>query len=225
MFLSASVKMRPGNSLILWVLLCPLFAFGQTISNIRIESTHDKVFVVYDLESYVPQSVDVVFFGSSLGRINPDSLSGDLHQVTAGTNRRIEWEALKYMGSFSDQMYVELSLQSRWQGEDVRGWVLVLDGEEFEVAREDLEPMSLDSARIACASLGFGWRLPTDSELNHIFQELYLKDIGGLSEALYWSGTEDHETMGRVLNFYDGEINYNNRQVKYRCRPVRSAPK
>ncbi|MFZ9940231.1 MAG: fibrobacter succinogenes major paralogous domain-containing protein, partial [Bacteroidia bacterium] len=101
--------MRPGNSLVLWVLLCPLFAFGQTISNIRIESTHDKVFVVYDLQSDKPQDIGVVFELEGKGKVTPKSLSGDVMRVAAGQDRRIEWEVFKDIGSYQGNVVAVLS--------------------------------------------------------------------------------------------------------------------
>ena len=109
MVLSASVKMRHGNSLVLWVLLCPLFAFGQTISNIRIESTHDKVFVVYDLQSDKPQDIGVVFELEGKGKVTPKSLSGAVMRVAAGQDRRIEWEVFKDIGSYQGNVVAVLS--------------------------------------------------------------------------------------------------------------------
>jgi uncharacterized protein (TIGR02145 family) len=109
MFLSASVKMRPGNSLVLCVLLCPLFAFGQTISNIRIESTHDKVFVVYDLQSDKPQDIGVVFELEGKGKVTPKSLSGAVMRVAAGQDRRIEWEIFKDIGAYQGNVVAVLS--------------------------------------------------------------------------------------------------------------------
>ncbi len=109
MFLSASVKMRPGNSLVLWVLLCPLFAFGQTISNIRIESTHDKVFVVYDLQSDKPQDIGVVFELEGKGKVTPKSLTGAVMRVAAGQDRRIEWEIFKDIGAYQGNVVAVLS--------------------------------------------------------------------------------------------------------------------
>ena len=63
----------------------------------------------------------------------------------------------------------------------------------IEVMTEDLGKMKWDEAKIACAKLGDGWRLPTKDELNILYEN---KDkIGGFAEYAYWSSTEGENSM------------------------------
>ena len=58
----------------------------------------------------------------------------------------------------------------------------------LEVMTQDLGDMTWDDAVKACADLGEGWRLPTNEELNILFEN---KDkIGGFAIKSYWSSTE-----------------------------------
>ena len=58
----------------------------------------------------------------------------------------------------------------------------------LEVMTEDLGKMTWEDAKKACADLGDGWRLPTKSELNILYEN---KDkIGGFATNYYWSSTE-----------------------------------
>ena len=95
--------------LILCLMLLPLSAFSQTISNIRLESSHDKVWVLYDLQATAPQDVSIVFVSDTKGTIVPNLISGALSRVAAGVNHRIDWEALKDVGAFEGDLYAELS--------------------------------------------------------------------------------------------------------------------
>jgi clan AA aspartic protease (TIGR02281 family) len=60
----------------------------------------------------------------------------------------------------------------------------------LEIAEHDFDKqMTWQDAKTACAALGYGWRLPTDDELNELYKH---KDaIGGFAAAYYWSSSED----------------------------------
>ncbi|MFM8317668.1 MAG: hypothetical protein ACKOAV_04755 [Bacteroidota bacterium] len=47
--------------LTLCLMLLPLSAFSQTITNIRLESSHDKAWVLFDLQAKAPQDIRVWF--------------------------------------------------------------------------------------------------------------------------------------------------------------------
>ena len=97
------MKTRSFTELLLFCLfLFPLSVCGQVISNIRLESSHDKVWVLYDLESNVPQDISIVFVSDVKGKINPVRVSGAVGRVSAGLNHRIEWEALAEVGEYRD---------------------------------------------------------------------------------------------------------------------------
>jgi hypothetical protein len=77
-------------------------------------------------------------------------------------------------------------------------------GEIFEVANEDLEmKMSQDEAESECNKLGNGWRLPTISELEIIYDDLHKKGLGGFKDETYWSG-DSYE-----FDFANGSSPYN----------------
>ena len=72
----------------------------------------------------------------------------------------------------------------------------------LEVMTEDLEEMSWDDAKKACADLGDGWRLPTKDELNVLYENK--DEIGGFANNYYWSSTEGDNLIAWVQNFSAG---------------------
>ncbi|MFM7587256.1 MAG: hypothetical protein ACKO6M_09585, partial [Bacteroidota bacterium] len=98
------------QKIIFLLLMLPSALFGQSISNIRLESSHDKVWVLYDLQATTPQDISIVFVSDTKGTIVPKLISGALTRVPAGVNHRIDWEALKDVGAFEGDLYAELSL-------------------------------------------------------------------------------------------------------------------
>jgi len=95
------------------LMLLPLSTFSQTITNIRLESSHDKAWVLYDLQATAPQDISIVFVSDTKGTIVPKLISGALTRVPAGVNHRIDWEALKEVGAFEGDLYAELSFDMR----------------------------------------------------------------------------------------------------------------
>jgi hypothetical protein len=64
--------------------------------------------------------------------------------------------------------------------------------------------MNWDDANKACAVLGDGWRLPTQDELNILYQN---KDkIGGFSNNFFWSSTVYSDNMPGYQYFEDGRV-------------------
>ena len=115
--------------LILCLMLLPLSAFGQSISNIRLESSHDKVWVLYDLQATAPQDVSIVFVSDTKGKVVPKLISGALIRVPAGVNHRIDWEALKDVGAFEGDLYAELSIVS------CKGVITDVDGNQYNTIK------------------------------------------------------------------------------------------
>ena len=59
----------------------------------------------------------------------------------------------------------------------------------FEVTQNKFpEKMSWNNAKVACEELGEGWRLPSQDELNDLYQNKVA--IGGFVDDGYWSSTE-----------------------------------
>ena len=69
----------------------------------------------------------------------------------------------------------------------------------IEVMTEDLGKMNWYEAVKACAALGDGWRLPTQDELNILYEN---KDkIGGFADNFYWSSTENDSDFAWAAYF------------------------
>jgi hypothetical protein len=94
--------------------------------------------------------------------------------------------------------------------------------EFIEVAEHDFpSPMVWDAAKRACSELGDGWRLPTQYELNLLYQNK-LK-IGGFTNNTYWSSTESDDKSAWYQHFsYGGQASYNNdKEDSYYVRAIR----
>lgn len=67
---------------------------------------------------------------------------------------------------------------------------------------------------------GFGWRLPTSSELLLLYQQRKL--IGGFTDDDYWSATEQDVNSAWIQGFRTGDQDRYNKYSKLRVRSVRS---
>jgi hypothetical protein len=78
-------------------------------------------------------------------------------------------------------------------------------GNYLLVAQNDFPiGMIWDDANKACAALGDEWRLPTQDELNILYQN---KDkIGGFSNNFFWSSTVYSDNMPGYQYFEDGRV-------------------
>jgi hypothetical protein len=79
-------------------------------------------------------------------------------------------------------------------------------GERIQIAENDFEEkfMFSDEAKKAVCELGNGWRLPTITELEQIYNNLHKIGIGNFTGA-YWSSTENQGTFPWYFNFYHGK--------------------
>ena len=97
-------------------------------------------------------------------------------------------------------------------------------GSGLEVTQLDFtNPDNWANAKIACARLGEGWRLPTKDELNILYQNAF--KIGGFSiSSYYWSSSDDNDNGAWAQSFNDGEQKYYKDVKTYGCyvRAVRS---
>jgi hypothetical protein len=66
------------------------------------------------------------------------------------------------------------------------------------------------------------WFLPSKDELNQMYRNLYLNNLGGVSDYYYWSSSELPAYRAWRQYFYDGYQDYNFRDYSYRVRPVRA---
>ena len=74
----------------------------------------------------------------------------------------------------------------------------------IEVAQYDFpDQMNWNDAKLACAKLGKGWRLPTKNELNILY--INRDKIGRFARGYYWSSsTEDSNNKAWIQFFPDG---------------------
>lgn len=78
----------------------------------------------------------------------------------------------------------------------------------LEVSEHDFpNKMTWSDGKIACSSLGEGWRLPNTQELNILYQNKSV--IGGFRDDFYWSSDAGIQvgniTFAFKTNFYNGE--------------------
>ena len=99
----------------------------------------------------------------------------------------------------------------------------------LEVAQYDFpEEMDWDTAIQSCLDLGGGWRLPTDKELDSLYNNKDL--IGGFKGYYYWSSTEhnndgtyDYDGEGAWIQiFKDGSQGASSKDDEYNVRAVRT---
>jgi uncharacterized protein (TIGR02145 family) len=95
----------------------------------------------------------------------------------------------------------------------------------LEVFNKNIGEFSFNDAKLACAKIGGGWRLPTKEELNQLFEN---KDvIGYRGEGAHWSSTKTEILESGYVwgqRFTDGYQNYYNTTSKFKCFviPVKS---
>jgi hypothetical protein len=82
-----------------------------------------------------------------------------------------------------------------------------------------------------CANLSLGgyndWFLPSLDELNEMYTELHLLDVGGFAgetpDEFYWTSSEYNNNFAYCLDFYNGSQKYNgNKNNSLRVRAVRA---
>lgn len=80
-----------------------------------------------------------------------------------------------------------------------------------------------DADRIARNHKGGGfndWRLPTNVELNTIYQNLCKENLGNIGDGIYWSSSQNSDLVF-MQRFSDGMLGLDNKQEKYLVRAVR----
>ena len=92
---------------------------------------------------------------------------------------------------------------------------------DIEVAQHDFpNEMTWDEAKKECESLGSGWRLPNEDELNTLYQN---KDkIGGFASNFYWSSTEFDYSFAWFQFFFNGFQFFNSLNFTYYVRAIRA---
>lgn len=95
--------------------------------------------------------------------------------------------------------------------------------EYLEVYPLDYENLfDWNEANTECQKLGDGWRLPTVDEMNLIYEQLFMKNIGHIKEKEYWCSNEDSDEEGLFFAFYaSGGYSSLQKNEKIKIRPVR----
>ncbi len=82
-----------------------------------------------------------------------------------------------------------------------------------------------ESAAALCTASEEGgfkdWFLPSKEELNAMHANLFVKQLGGFTEANYWSSSEQDANFAWYQTFGMGFQNFNYKHQKYRVRAVR----
>ncbi len=77
-----------------------------------------------------------------------------------------------------------------------------------------------EDAKAKCAALGSGWRLPSKSELNDLYHAK--SAVGGFSDPVYWSSTENSANGAWIQYFLNGYQYYDFKFDYSRVRAVRA---
>ena len=82
-------------------------------------------------------------------------------------------------------------------------------GAKLEVANQDLDEMNWEQAKRACNDLGDGWRLPTEMELEAMYEQLHKKGKGNFNtDGYYWSISGGSGSYAWYFDFnYGGAYN------------------
>lgn len=88
----------------------------------------------------------------------------------------------------------------------------------FEIYHDELGEMSWDEAVEKVKELGDGWRLPTLTELQLIWESEH-KDL--FKKESYWSSSEYYSSIAWVFFFYDGNTYGIDKNDDYYVRAVR----
>ena len=87
---------------------------------------------------------------------------------------------------------------------------------------KDLGKFTYADAITACKNLGDGWAFPSITQLESIYQNLYLKGIGGFEKAKYRSATSSgYPHYPWAMNFATGKREGDGLNNKTNVRPVR----
>lgn len=88
----------------------------------------------------------------------------------------------------------------------------------FEIHPDELGKMTWDEAVEKVKELGDGWRLPTITELQLIWESEH-KDL--FQKESYWSSSEYNSSKAWLFTFYDGYTSYSGKVNDYYVRAVR----
>lgn len=209
----------------------------SSTSRVRVTNTVKTFHVsTLNLSDIDYNELSVRFNGELLTRGGNDAVKGFEicpDRLFIQTNRRVvpgnELGVFSYLYEDWDgsSLYVRAFLQS--EGQTVYGSIIPLHNQyvaiesaHLAVLAQDFAAMSQLEAANACGSSKVGgfsdWRLPTQTEVFTLYSE---KDnIGGFSEAFYWTSDMADSYHNYSMSFADGSLWSVN--GNHRCRCVRS---
>lgn len=88
----------------------------------------------------------------------------------------------------------------------------------FEIHPDEFGEMSWNEAVEKVKDLGDGWRLPTITELQLIWDS---EHNGFFKKEWYWSSSEYYSNLAWILYFYDGYPSFDDKLHNYYVRAVR----
>ena len=87
-------------------------------------------------------------------------------------------------------------------------------GNNGEVAAKTVSELNLNGVD--------DWFLPSEDELNEMYENLHLEGLGGFASTAYWSSSESSATNARYQYFSSGDQITSNKTTTNRVRPVRA---
>lgn len=95
--------------------------------------------------------------------------------------------------------------------------------EQLEIYPLDYEGIfDWQEAEDECQNLGQGWRLPTLTEMQLIYEQLFEKDLGGFQEKEYWCSNEENGNEALYFAFHSsGGHSSFSKIEKLKIRPVK----
>jgi hypothetical protein len=106
------------------------------------------------------------------------------------------------------------------------GTVFFAQGGQYKECSGELGTYNWNDAKTTAQNYKGGgltdWHLPDRGELDLMYRNLYLKNLGGFNNAAYWSSTEDGSTWAYFQYFSTGGQTSYNKSNSHRVRAVRS---
>lgn len=138
-------------------------------------------------------------------------------------NQLIKLIELLFLPDYKERIIHEFNYKNK---SNLKNEHLIVEDPEtrkrIQVESQDFsKDMTWQQANEACQNLSKGWRLPTISELNNMYEQLHLKGMGNFSLSRYWSSTETSSTDARDMLFYDGCHGISTKSIKTQVRCVR----
>lgn len=93
------------------------------------------------------------------------------------------------------------------------------------ILQKAFEASNQNSAANACDDIEYNdsgiWHLPSLKELDLLYKNLHMNNLGSFSDADYWSSSESSVEMAWSLNFTTGVQIQDNKNLTYLVRPIR----